>query len=101
MSEREIGDDREERIRARAHELWVAEGRPEGQADRHWDAAKEMIALEDGPAATLAPEDSVATPVEPTQSAETVIDLPVLDDQTETPAPPKRKSAASRKKAKV
>lgn len=31
--------DREERIRQRAHELWEAEGRPEGHADRHWRRA--------------------------------------------------------------
>ncbi|MBH0237529.1 DUF2934 domain-containing protein [Methylobrevis albus] len=95
MSGRESGD-REERIRAKAHELWVAEGRPEGQADRHWDAASELIAQEDGPAETLAPEEPATTG---SQDTETVIDLPVVD--ADAPAPAKRKSAASRKKAKV
>jgi hypothetical protein len=39
--------DREDRIRQRAHELWEAEGRPEGQADRHWSRAAEDLDRED------------------------------------------------------
>lgn len=39
--------DREERIRQRAHDLWEAEGRPEGQADRHWSRAAEDLDRED------------------------------------------------------
>ncbi|MBS7707266.1 DUF2934 domain-containing protein [Chelatococcus asaccharovorans] len=29
-------DEREHRIRERAHRLWEEEGRPEGRAERHW-----------------------------------------------------------------
>lgn len=39
--------DRDARIRRRAHELWEAEGRPEGQADRHWSRAAEDLDRED------------------------------------------------------
>ena len=39
--------DREARIRRRAHEIWEAEGRPEGQADRHWSRAAEDLDRED------------------------------------------------------
>jgi Protein of unknown function (DUF2934) len=39
--------DREARIRRRAHEMWEAEGRPEGQADRHWSRAAEDLDRED------------------------------------------------------
>ena len=39
--------NREERIRQRAHEIWEAEGRPEGQADRHWSRAAEDLDRED------------------------------------------------------
>jgi hypothetical protein len=39
--------DREARIRRRAHELWEAEGRPEGQADRHRSRAAEDLDRED------------------------------------------------------
>ena len=33
----------EERVRAKAHEIWEGEGRPEGQQDRHWQIACQMI----------------------------------------------------------
>jgi hypothetical protein len=36
-------DDREDRIRAKAHALWVEAGRPEGQADEHWLNAARLI----------------------------------------------------------
>jgi hypothetical protein len=36
-------DRREERIRAKAHELWVEAGRPEGEADEHWLKAARLI----------------------------------------------------------
>jgi hypothetical protein len=39
--------DRDARIRRRAHELWEAEGRPEGQTDRHWSRAAEDLDRED------------------------------------------------------
>jgi hypothetical protein len=34
---------REERIRAKAHELWEEAGRPEGRADDHWLKAARLI----------------------------------------------------------
>jgi hypothetical protein len=39
--------DREARIRRRAHELWEQEGRPEGQADTHWERAAQDLDRED------------------------------------------------------
>ena len=39
--------DRDARTRRRAHEMWEAEGRPEGQADRHWSRAAEDLDRED------------------------------------------------------
>jgi hypothetical protein len=39
--------DRTARIRKRAHEIWEAEGRPEGQADRHWSRAADDLDRED------------------------------------------------------
>lgn len=40
-------DDRQERIRIRAHELWLLEGQPEGREEEHWFRAAEAIRLED------------------------------------------------------
>jgi hypothetical protein len=42
-----MADDREERIRALAYELWVAAGRPEGGADEFWYEAERRLKTED------------------------------------------------------
>ena len=39
-------EDREDRIRARAFELWLLEGKPEGRDLDHWFMAAETIRLE-------------------------------------------------------
>ncbi|TGP20298.1 MULTISPECIES: DUF2934 domain-containing protein [unclassified Mesorhizobium] len=36
-------DDRQERIRRRAHEIWEQAGRPEGSHMEHWDLATAEI----------------------------------------------------------
>jgi hypothetical protein len=33
----------EEMIRLKAYELWEANGKPQGQAERHWFAAKALL----------------------------------------------------------
>jgi hypothetical protein len=38
-------DDHEDRIRRRAYHLWEEAGRPEGQSDEFWHAARAEIAL--------------------------------------------------------
>ena len=35
--------DRDDRIRELAYFLWLEEGRPEGEAERHWLAAETII----------------------------------------------------------
>lgn len=34
------------RIQQLAHEIWEAEGRPDGQATRHWAMAERLVAAE-------------------------------------------------------
>ena len=46
--------DTEQRIRMKAYELWLLEGRPEGREARHWEMAKEFIAREETRAELLA-----------------------------------------------
>lgn len=41
-------DDREDRIRKRAYELWRQEGSPEGRPDDHWLQAEREIDRGDG-----------------------------------------------------
>ncbi|WP_077966460.1 DUF2934 domain-containing protein [Ensifer adhaerens] len=40
-------DDKEERIRRRAHTIWESEGRPFGEEKRHWEQARRELE-EDG-----------------------------------------------------
>ncbi|CDX20777.1 conserved hypothetical protein [Mesorhizobium sp. ORS 3324] len=50
-------DDRQERIRRRAHEIWEQAGRPEGAHMQHWDqAAAEIDADQKKPKAKAAPK---------------------------------------------
>ncbi len=36
-------DEREQRIRELAYSIWQHEGRPHGQAERHWQMAREAV----------------------------------------------------------
>jgi len=38
---------RDERVRAKAYDIWVAEGMPEGREFEHWLKAEGLVALED------------------------------------------------------
>ncbi|TIN73567.1 MAG: DUF2934 domain-containing protein [Mesorhizobium sp.] len=40
-------DDRQERIRNRAHQLWLQEGQPAGHHERHWHQAAADVDQED------------------------------------------------------
>ncbi|TIT32077.1 MAG: DUF2934 domain-containing protein [Mesorhizobium sp.] len=40
-------DDRQERIRNRAHQIWQEEGQPAGHHERHWQQAAADIDRED------------------------------------------------------
>ncbi|WP_398467018.1 DUF2934 domain-containing protein [Tardiphaga sp.] len=41
------GEDKNERIKARAHQIWESEGKTEGQEDKHWERAELEIMRED------------------------------------------------------
>jgi hypothetical protein len=45
--EETMGADINERIRAKAHEIWENEGRPEGHHQRLWDQAADEITGDD------------------------------------------------------
>jgi hypothetical protein len=44
-------DDKQERIKAEAYRRWEQEGRPDGQHDRHWQEAADL--LESGEASDI------------------------------------------------
>ena len=37
----------EQRIRARAHQIWEQEGRPQGREHDHWEKARILVSIED------------------------------------------------------
>ena len=53
-----MSDTREDRVRQRAHEIWLREGQPEGQDERHWAAAEAEIDAE----AAAKPKKAAKTP---------------------------------------
>lgn len=44
-----MSDDREQRIRERAHALWEEAGSPQGREHEFWHRAEELIAAETDP----------------------------------------------------
>ncbi|TCK28988.1 DUF2934 family protein [Ancylobacter aquaticus] len=81
-------DERDETIRARAHQIWEQEGRPEGRAEDHWVQAKEILAIEEGrPETLLSVEETSGTPVEPIEALVNAGEFPTLTDQGEVAIP--------------
>jgi hypothetical protein len=93
-------NDFEERVRQRAYRLWQEEGCPEGQADAHWDKARELVAIEENFDLTLKPIESPGSigpygePVEPIEAVENVGETPTLTDQGEEQTYPNRRVSA-------
>lgn len=82
-------DDREERIRRKAYELWEADGCPEGRHDDHWVQAREIVALEEaGGPPTISLDRSRGPQAEPAVAQENLGDRPGLRDQGDDPAGP-------------
>lgn len=75
--------DREEKIRAKAYEIWVAEGCPDGCAEQHWATAEAIVAEE------LVAEKPKRAPRKPRAAAEAE---PAAEE-------PKKKARAAKPKA--
>ena len=41
-------EDLDTRVKARAHQIWESEGRPDGRESSHWEQAQWEISEEDG-----------------------------------------------------
>jgi DUF2934 family protein len=98
-------NDLDERVRQRAHRLWVEEGCPEGRSDIHWQKARELVAIEDNQKSTLKPapdpERPGREPVEPLAAVANAGEFPTLTDQGEGRAAPARRAAAATAKRPV
>jgi N-acetylmuramoyl-L-alanine amidase CwlA len=61
-----MSDDRQHRIRQRAHAIWERHGRPDGADRDHWHQATQEIDAEDAtagqPARTAKPKATNSTP---------------------------------------
>ncbi|WP_425106351.1 DUF2934 domain-containing protein [Ancylobacter sp.] len=62
-------------IRARAHRLWEADGRPDGQSDHYWFLARDMLVAEgramgEGASGAFRPVDAAEAPPEPVGAAD-------------------------------
>jgi len=68
----------EERVRQLAYSIWEAEGRPEGQQQRHWDRAVKIVAAEQA-AGNDADLEEVGEPLDETPILED--DLPLEEDE--------------------
>jgi hypothetical protein len=80
-----MSDELSDRIRARAHQMWLDEGCPDGKADGHWELAKLAIAFEDARPEMLR---AVETPdAEPIEAWVNQAEFPTLTDQGEQVAP--------------
>jgi len=78
-----MDSDKERRIRERAYDIWLREGRPHGRHAEHWETAKAEIAAEE-----RGREKAAAEAKKPAS--------PKLDDSaTETAAAPVRSRRAT------
>ncbi|MGP9631795.1 DUF2934 domain-containing protein [Halomonas sp. AOP43-A1-21] len=68
----------EERVRQLAYSIWEAEGRPEGQQQKHWDRAIKIVAAEQA-AGNEADLDEVGEPIDEAPILED--DLPLEEDE--------------------
>ena len=79
----------EERIKARAYDIWVRDGYPHGQHLAHWQRAEAEIAAESAPAARQPRAASTAKP-----AAKPTARKPAAKKPATRPSP-RRKAAAA------
>lgn len=71
----------ETRVRDRAHQLWVAAGRPTGGADGFLDAARELVALNEVAPPTIDPDEAAEPVIEEATIQGNLGEFPTLTDQ--------------------
>ena len=89
--------DREARIRERAHQIWVAEGRTHGSQEAHWHRAEREIAEEDAAKAGKRPArprgratTAAAAEVKPTSARKSATSTSGPVTKTAPPTIPRR-----------
>lgn len=98
----------EQRIREFAYDIWVSEGKPHGQDERHWEMARKLVEAENGESAVkpasrarkTATKPTDATPAaKPAKSAKAAKDG--KDEKEEKPKAAPAAKATTRSKAKA
>lgn len=80
-------NDVDQRIRERAYQIWLDQGRPDGREKDHWEAAKQAIA-QDVQARSLVPQQ----PVPPVTEIPNDVVSTKARKAKPKPFPPKRKT---------
>jgi hypothetical protein len=88
--ELKMRSDRQKRVEQRAHDIWVAEGRPHGKHEEHWHRAEREIAQEEKGGRTG--RRAAASPAKSTVASKTS----ASKARPKTGATAKKTSAASR-----
>ena len=96
-----------ERVRQRAYQIWIDEGRPHGRESVHWDMARELVAIEENQTRTTkrvrrqpADKEIAADRAEPTKPAAAMGEVPTMTDTGEQTYPPSRAAARGTAPAK-
>lgn len=89
-------DDRQERIRQRAHAIWEQAGRPEGVHQQHWDQATAEIDGEDSKqkGKTARPKKPAAAKAGDSRPKDTTPQDTKPKDTKSKPARPRKASAS-------
>ncbi|CAM3071293.1 DUF2934 domain-containing protein [Paracoccus nototheniae] len=106
MDDHTTPNDRNDAIRARAHEIWETEGRPEGHEADHWARAEaELFGPATGGSATDSSAAAESTPAESASDPDSASEMLGQNElgaaPSEKPAPapkarkPRRKAAGS------
>jgi hypothetical protein len=100
-------EDHTERVRQRAYQIWIDEGRPEGRESIHWDMASELVAIEENQTRTTkrvrrqpADKEIAADRAEPAKPAAAMGEVPTMTDTGEQTYPPSRAAARGTAPAK-
>jgi hypothetical protein len=93
-------EDHTERVRQRAYQIWLDEGRPDGREAIHWDMASELVAIEENQKKTTkrvrrqsADKEIAADRAEPAGPAAAMGEVPIMTDAGEQTYPPSRAAA--------
>ena len=89
-----MADSREDRIRERAHQIWLNEGQPSGHEQRHWEQAAADVDAEDAkakkPAAKRAPaaKKPAAPKADPKKASGAAVAVAKTSKDAKKPAKP-------------